>query len=353
MADPDRDQAAPVAWPEDLLRRGGELGFFGFVALVERLAGAPVRVGGDGPLEAEPVRFRHDPAMTFSAGDLTSLRALPGAHPRLELMTSFLGLTGAVTPLPLYVAEELADDGVEDAQRGFLDLFHHRLLSLLYRAYVKYRLGAEVSTAATDAWTRRLLALAGVDSLTQRSALPSGAVLSLLPALVSARRSPAALEDALRLVLEAELQGGAQVRVVPFVGEWASLDPRDVCRLGLAGTRLGEDLVLGARVFDRAGKFRIELGPVGVETFRLLRAGGPLRETIDAVVALFVSDWLSYEVQITVDQTRQRLHLSAAAPGPRLGVDAWLGHHDPKTASIRLGDGSQPGRRTGKEATRP
>jgi type VI secretion system protein ImpH len=337
MANSNRDEVTTVGEADDALRRARELGFFRFVALLERLAFGARRIGGDGPSSEEPIHFRHDPALTFSASDIIAVRALSGEHPRFEVTTTFLGLTGAVTPLPLYFSEEIAG---EDPQQGFLDLFHHRLLSLLYRAFIKYQVAAEATETGVDAWARRLLSLAGIDAATQKEVLEPSTLLGLAPALVYARRSPVALGNALAHVLDEDLPG-VGVHVEPLVGQWAPLDPRDLCRLGEANHRLGANLVLGTRLFDRAGRFRIELGPVDAREFRSLGAGSPLRARIDAVVALFVNDWLTCDVAVIVDQTRQRLTLSARGLGARLGIDSWLGRDQKATASVRLGTSQQ------------
>ena len=334
MASSNRDKATTVEGGGDPLERTSGLGFFQLVALIERMSPGAVRVGGDGPLGSEAIRFRHDPALTFNPSDVTLARVTGREPLRVEITTSFLGLTGAVSPLPVHLAEELADEEGGATQRAFLDLFHHRLLSLMYRGVLKYRLGSEASETGTDAWARRLLAIAGVDALTQRQALDLRTMLALLPALVSARRSPDALASALSFVLAPDLRG-AKVTVEPFAGEWVGLDQRDLCRLGTANSRLGVEMVLGTRVYDPASKFRINIGPVDSRAFQRLGAKGPLRATIDAVVALFVNDWLSYDVAVTVDESRLGLMLSSAGSS-RLGVDSWLGQYDVKTASVRM-----------------
>lgn len=351
MATADRDEAPALDEVNETLRRARELGFFRFVALVERLTRGSVRVGGDGPYAQEAIRFVHDPALTFSTSDLSSARVLSGAPPRFELMSTFLGLSGSVTPLPLYYAEELAEEERGELQRKFIDLFHHRLLSLLYRTTVKYQLDAELTTSGDDAWTRRILALCGLDALTQQPPLELGVLLRLLPALVYARRSPAALQRALAVSLASET-AGAPVRVVPFVGAWSPLDERERCRLGVANARLGSELVLGARMFDPAGRFRIQLGPVDADTFARCEPGGPVRRIIDGVVRLFVPDLLPYDVIVTVDRSRRRLALASKGGGGRLGVDAWLGHVDEGHASVHMGDGNQGPRPTNSGATR-
>src|SRR5215467_5244616 len=46
-------------------------------------------------------------------------------------------------------------------------LFHHRLLSLLYRELMRFQLWAEQTKSLRDAWSSRLLALLGLDTYEQ------------------------------------------------------------------------------------------------------------------------------------------------------------------------------------------
>lgn len=335
MASSNRDEAFAVEEFGGPLARASELGFFRLVALIERMCPGFVRIGGDGPVGSEAIRFRHDQSLAFNPSDVTSAKVVSHEPLKVEVTTSFLGLSGSVSPLPVHIAEELVDEEEGATQRAFLDLFHHRLLSLLYRGVIKYRLASEATDSGADAWARRLLDLAGVDTVTQRQTLDLRTMLMLLPALAVARRSPSALASALGLVLANDLPG-AKVEVEPLVGEWVVLAKGDLCRLGTAKSRLGQDMVLGTRVFDAASKFRIKIGPVDSDAFLRLGADSPLRGTIDAVVALFVNDWLSYDVAVTVDESRRRVRLSSQEGSSRLGVDSWLGQYDVKTASVRM-----------------
>ena len=55
----------------------GDVRFTSLVALLERLTGSAVRVGGDGPPSEEAIRFRHDPSLVFSSGDVSQVRLVP------------------------------------------------------------------------------------------------------------------------------------------------------------------------------------------------------------------------------------------------------------------------------------
>ena len=51
-----------------------------------------------------------------------------------------MGLYGPSSPLPNHYTEDvLWASADEDAARSFLDLFNHRLISLVFRAWEKYR----------------------------------------------------------------------------------------------------------------------------------------------------------------------------------------------------------------------
>jgi len=132
----------------------------------------------------------------------------------------------------------------------------------------------------------------------------------------------AGLERALSRLFAAEL-GGARVEVEQFVGEWVDIEPDQQNRLGRAASTLGADLLLGRRVFDRAGRFQVVLGPLdrgGLARQRreevLQRLGGAVRallpDPIDFTVVLLLSP-----------EAAPRLRLGAG--GARLGRDAWLG----------------------------
>jgi len=136
------------------------LGFVPLVRLLERLSPDAVRVGGEGPPAAEGIRFRHDRALQFHASDVVELteRDAEGGPRQYHVTSGFLGLSGAMSPLPAYFAEEvLHEDDEAPVRRDFLDLFHHRLLSLFYRTVVRYRLSSEHTTRLEDGWSLRAL----------------------------------------------------------------------------------------------------------------------------------------------------------------------------------------------------
>ncbi len=348
MAAEERDSADLVAFAERLAAQAKTLRFFPLVALLERLLPEAARAGASGPVAEEAIRFRHDPALAFSAGDVASVALRQTeADPEdfrsqrrsyFEVTTTFLGLTGSGTPLPYYIAEEVAqEDPDRPHRREFLDLFHHRLLALLYRARARYDVATDHTADGTDAWSRRLLALAGVDAYDRPPppGFTAAQLLRLAPLLAARARTPRTLELALQDVLADVLDGGT-VKVTEFVGQWSPIDLADRTRLGQAGSRLGSSFVVGSRTFDKAGAFEIELGPVGHATYRRFLPGGDLTARIDATVALFTRDAPEHVLQVLLrEDAVPRVQLGQRTQAG-LGRDTWLGARTGRATRVRI-----------------
>jgi type VI secretion system protein ImpH len=303
-------------------------GFYPLVLLLERLSEGDGRVGTDAAPEDERIRFRHDPALAFSASDVVAVREVerPAHGERRrgwEILTTFLGLTGAVSPLPPYLAEEVArEDPDAPRLRDFLDLFHHRLLSLLYRARARPDVPNGWRTDGLDAWTPRLLALLGVDVAEPqaRAGLPAWRLLRLAPLLAERAVTADALEAALSDALEADLDGG-RVAVEPFAGAWVEVERDQQCALGERASRLGEDLVLGRRVFDAGGRYRVVLGPLSARAYaRFARGGDALRRTAELLDAL-VTEPIEREIVLSLSEDAAPALLLGTS---HLGRDTWL-----------------------------
>jgi type VI secretion system protein ImpH len=334
VASEERHPENLVAAARVLGEEARRLNFFQLVAYLERLTAKAVRVGELGPVLQEQIRFRHDPSLGFSSGDVSSVALnhvaseeddAQARRPLFEVLTTFLGLTGSASPLPMYVAEEIAqEDPDRPVRREFLDLFHHRLLSLFFRIESRYRVTSELTSTCDDPWSRRILALAGFDTFAQAktSKLPAWRLLRIAPLLASYVRTAEKLEMALQDVLGGEL-GEARVSVRQFMGRWVDIDAR--MQLGRAHHQLGRNTLLGGRAFDRTGKFQIEIGPLAPQTWRRLMPEGDLYPIAREVVNLCVRDPIEYTFEFSLSEdVHQTFHLGQNHPS-RLGRDTWLG----------------------------
>lgn len=297
---------ASDALPAYLAQHASRHGFFELVAALDDHLGGPPTGFAARPDE-ERLRFRHSPSFAFQAGDVESFSEA-GARP--ELVTTFLGLVGAGTPLPLHLAEEVLDD--DDRLAGqLLDLFHHRGLALLHRTWRHDRF--DPLMVGTGPWAARLRHLAGVP---ETSTLAEATWMRLMPLLLGPQ-SARSLRDALAHAVQDELPS-ARVTFEELQGGAIPIADEDRAKLGVS-CRLGVDTMLGEEAPDPSGGVRLVVGGVAVADRARLRPGGDLARALHELTLVLAPDALTLEVH--VDEADLVCRLGEA----RLGEDARLG----------------------------
>ena len=329
LPDP-RAAGAPDAAPDAaartrarMEREGYRFEFFQAVRLLAAARGGPATVGGPNP-RREAVRISPDPASVFPAADIRHVRppVTPDAPTSLEV--GFGGLYGVDAALPATFHDRVTTAG-SDAQplRDFLDLVGHRPYAQLWRAWARYR--PEVRPAAPDGvrppdiHARRAVALAGISS-------DARALLPLAARLAAWSRNA---EGLAALLTQAT---GQRTRVTENVPRLVRLGDRP--RLGRA--RLGIDAVVGARVRDESGKIRLTFGPLTLGAYRDLLPGAGGAARVDALVRMYATDWLDYDVDLLLraaDASPLRL---GDAQSARLGRTAVVGTPPPPVVRRRV-----------------
>jgi type VI secretion system protein ImpH len=317
---------------EDLLREGFRYSFFQAVRMLQQSARGAAPVGYQGPVEKEAVRFRPVLDLAFAPSDLAGVSRAGGSSepPRYEVATTFLSVYGSVSPLPTYFTEELMARDEESLEREFLDLFHHRALSLFYRAWEKYRYAVGFDPDGADYLSSRLLCLLGLDRLPPDHRVGKVRLLAFAGLLTQIPRSAASLEALLSDYLE-----GVPVGVVPWVGRWVEVPGDQLNRLGLENTSLGRDLTVGGRVHDRSSTFRVALGPVGLQEFMTFLPSGDRMPEVRELVDLVNGDGLDWEVELSLREDEVP-GLELSAPAARLGWSTWLGRRGGMDTRVRF-----------------
>lgn len=299
--------------------------------------GEPRRpIGLDHAPETESVRLRASASLAFPQSTLREpQRAQTGANGGgpMELQAQFFGLVGAVGVLPMHYSElVLRREQLKDTTlRDFLDLLHHRCLSLFYRASRKYSLGlafehSRLFGEGLDDFTAALQSFAGLPATKPASGLAEHARVQFAGLFQDPRRSQSALEGMLSELL------GAPATVRPFIGRWLHFDAGDVSRLrarpvgdGLS-QRLGQGFVLGEKVWDVASRIAIRIGPIDRRTLRSLRPGGRILGQLARLVRDFVDDRCDAVLECVVrpDQATPIVLGARGLDGSGLGWDSWL-----------------------------
>jgi len=289
---------------------------------------------GDRP-PREPVRFTHSTDLALPLGELLAVTPHPQDPPPPHHTTPRTGPCGPASPLPLALADDLADDPLALA---VLDLFHHRRTLLLCRGLLAADLAGTLDTRSpADPWSRRITALVG---LTTSSLTPLEA-LRLAPLLASADRSPRALALALRRLLPAlcpephdhtattrrhdhadptrrhDHADPPTLRCELAGDAWTALADEHHSRLGGPAARLGDTAALGTALRLPSAAARLHLGPLPASALSALRPGNPLHAQLCALLAIFIPDPLTLDLIVELDDL--------SLPPCRLGQQT-LGH---------------------------
>ena len=333
--------------------------FFQAVQILERAAqrasdvAGRGRVGEDESPRQEAVRFRAYQALLFPPAAVSgsepptqSEAGRPARPPALSV--AFMGLTGPSGVLPQHYTELLIRS-LRDKSfslRDFFDLFNHRLISLFHRAWEKYRLPAtfERSAPKEDPVTSCLMAIVGLDTphLRNRLAVDDDAIVHYAGHYAHWPRSAVALEALLSDFF------GRTVRVEQFRGRWTWLAPDELTAMPSrrhpegAFAQLGVTAVVGERVWDVQGSFRIRIGPLGYAQFVSFMPGSKDLEQLVDLTRLYVGPTLGFDVQLTLAK-EEVPYLELASEGdyvPRLGWNTWAKHreyrHDVSDAVFNL-----------------
>jgi len=330
-----------------LVDESGRFDFFQAVRLLERLARretAPAErprypVGQDYPPAQEAVRFRGLASHSFPAAAIVRIQEdaaqAMGQRRPPEMTVPALGLFGPQGALPRhYTSLVIARIRDKDyALRDFLDLFNHRLVSLFYRAWEKYRffLGYERShldeAEAEEPFTQAVYCLVGMGTrgLRRRMEFDDEALLYYAGHFVQGPRGAVSLE----ILLADYFQLPVEVR--QFQGQWLYLDPGDCSALPGAGPRgqnnqLGRSLIAGQRVWDVEGKFRVRLGPLGYRDFRRFMPSGESLKPLCRMLRHYAGAQFEFDVQLVLlagEVPWCRLGGDTADPA-RLGWNTWI-----------------------------
>lgn len=297
--------------------------------LLRRLeASAPEapRLGRASRLSEDKTRLGQRPSMAFPAGLLASVRRqAPDAVTHIDIHG--LGLLGPNGPLPLHLTEyvwQRIKHHADHSLASFLNLFHHRLLSFLYRAWVDANPAVSYDRPHADRFQVYLGALFGMGTaaLRDKDALGDDCRRHYAGRFAD----PVANPEGLCALIEGHF--GLPAQVEEFVGEWSEIPDDHRWRvqdpsLGAAaiGGRLGVHTHLGQRAWLAQGRFRVVLGPLTRLQFQRVAPAGADLVRLKTLVRAYAGDTLRWDLRLTLRQEAvPALQLGAA----ELGRSAWL-----------------------------
>jgi type VI secretion system protein ImpH len=235
--------------------------------------------------------------------------------------------------LPLAYQEFVADRvrAKDRTAIEFLDLFHHRLISLFYQAWEKYRFWVGSERGGGDRMSGYLMDIIGLGTggLQQRQDVSDTSLLFYTGLLGLLPRSALALEQFLSDYFD------VPIAVEQFGGSWYRLNPEDICTFDdppAEAEQLGFGVVVGDAVWDRASRAKICVGPMPLQQYLDFLPGGRAAKPLHAILKFFTGGEIIFEVQLILEREsvpRCQLGAEAEAP-PMLGWVTWMNQRRPR-----------------------
>ncbi|MBI1745328.1 MAG: type VI secretion system baseplate subunit TssG [Acidobacteria bacterium] len=301
--------------------------FFQAVRLLERIYPKRLPVGKAEAPGQETVRFRTRLSLSFPPSPIYQLIHVSddradGEPPQMTV--AFMGLTGPSGVLPSPYTEMLVERTryKDTALWTFLDLFNHRMISLFYRAWEKYRFPIAYERGDKDRFTGQLFSLIGMGThgLQDRLGLPDEALL-LYGGLIAQRpRSAGAIQAILSDYF------GVTARLEQFSGQWFHLGEDDLTRLGAANSQLGFSSIAGRRVWNIQSKFRMVFGPLSLAAFMAFLPFGSAFKPVRELLRFLVGLEFDFDIQLTLkaEEVPGCVMAREGEQAPKLGWTSWL-----------------------------
>lgn len=273
----------------------------------------------------EPFRLGQVAQMAFAPREVARIREADG---KVEVDLFSLGIWGPQGAMPLHFSEQAYawSEHQDRTLTNFVNIFHHRALSLFYRAWFISQDTASLDRKTDERFAFYTGSLAGLDpkDITD-SLLPVHPRLASTSHLIREARSPEGLVGALTYYFD------IPVRIEEYVEQWVYLDKNEQSSLGdfSSSVLLGDGAILGNAIQDKQHKFRLVLGPLSFRQYVLFSPWGNDLPILREWVRNFIGFEYAWDVQLilaadempeaTLDGTHQ------------LGYASWLERNGNRT----------------------
>lgn len=294
---------------------------FHAMRLVECAYADKPRLGRSARASDDPVRVGQTPSLDFAPATISAFE--PGKV-AFRLQQRAVGLFGPNGVLPSHLTEYAMERKIhhhDETFARFVDVFHHRMLCLLYRAWADVQPTVHYDRPDSDRFGKYVASLfgIGVDSLRHRDPMPDRAKLYFAGLFACQTKHP----DALTAIVADFFR--LDVGVEEYIGEWMKISVTEQSRLGVSPriASLGESAVLGERVWGCQHKFRLILGPMTLIQYLDLLPGRRALQELTAIVRNYIGNELVWDVNLVLKSEEiPFLQLNGTV---QLGWTTWLG----------------------------
>ncbi|WP_092551733.1 type VI secretion system baseplate subunit TssG [Xenorhabdus koppenhoeferi] len=313
--------------PEDfwqkLMQAPWQFDLFQTLRRIDAQAGEYYMLGSAPLPKYDLLRLGQKPSMIFAPSTISEVRQRENSKLYDILIYSF-GLFGPNGPMPLHITEYAyaRQYNYQDPTLGiFINLFHHRLILLFYRAWANAQPTVSLDRPDNQRFCHYLACLVGMGLPAQKSpdTISDHARYSLSGHLSRQGHSAEGLEKILFSYF------GIPLKINQNIPQWLKIETQDQAQLkaGRNMPRLGHSAFLGIALYDVQHKFRIELGPLRMAEYETFLPGEPKSQQLSDWIHQYLGIEYAWDIQLILHQSDIKgIHLSEPI---KLGLNSWLG----------------------------
>lgn len=332
MVTKSRQQSSALDLLERIKDTPYEFSLFDVLRYVEAIYADTSRLGESVKVSDDPIFIRQQPSMAFAPATIS--RFIPGYKKQDQIFNWPYGIFGPNGPLPLHLTEyayERELQNGDDTLSRFADIFHHRMISLLYRAWANTQPTISMDRPETNKFDQFIAAIAGIhvddDQLGDSTLYPKTFRAGLFNQQI---RSADGLETLLGDYFQMPF------KVSQYTGGWLPLNNKDHFVLGTYGyaNSLGENSCLGDRVFDCQHKFTLSTGALTFAQFERLLPGTDSFKKLYELITHYIG--ITFEWDLVLRLKVSEIPRWSLGKTGNLGWTHWLGEAKNKREIVEV-----------------
>ncbi len=268
------------------------------------------------------IKVHPELSMSFPENDVVGIEYNEDDEKTYTVVTTFLGLYGASSPLPNFYTEDLLNDALDDITitRDFIDIINIPIYHLFFKCWSRHKLFYQIIEGADERPLERLYNLAGLGDKRIRERLEDP--FSLLRYMGIITQLPRSAEG-LRCLLS-DCLNETNLSIEELVRSELDIPEDQQFVLGVQGHCLGEDINLGSKISVDIFQFNIHIGPVGYERFENLLHGKRYFEKVRELTRFYLEQPLKWNMVVHIKPEEIKPFCLGADGQYYLGCNTWL-----------------------------
>ena len=269
-------------------------------------------------------RLYQNPSMSFTYKNIDSISLKSN---KFQIAINEIGLLGANSPLPSHLIEfifQRKHQYGDGAWADFVNMLQHRVLTMFYRSWMNAQSVLSLENKGANKFSRYIASLAGFavfDEQRPHQYVEHFSKLYFAGYSLQRNRSTDSFQDLLSQYFS------LPIHIEENIGQWFELPKEEQTCLGVKGQyNLGDGLIVGSKIYDVQTKFRIIIGPLGLDEFESFFKGSLNSKRLIEWVRFYVGEEYDWDVQLVL--AKPDIPQLVLGGRNKLGLTTWLGAID-------------------------